>query len=88
MQANRPVPFDVQNDNRAYRGRPRHKLHAQYDDGGWQTWLRYTQGGRENIPTRPNFAGNHPADLFDRGLAYGYRQLTLATGSIRSSATS
>lgn len=32
--------------NKAFHGRPKAKVHFQYNRGGLETWLRYTQGGK------------------------------------------
>ncbi|QEG00582.1 Vitamin B12 transporter BtuB [Stieleria maiorica] len=85
VTAGEPVTFDVQDDGRGYRSKPKHKLHAQLTEGNLNAWVRYTRGGQQIDPDRRDVAlqpaGDAlPGDSFDDLLTSqaGYQQLTFA----------
>ncbi len=68
LQAGEPVPYALPNDRGSSLGKPKHKLHLQFDGGTddatrVSTWLRYTKGGDQ-------VANEHSKDNedFSRGL--------------------
>lgn len=80
------VPAGVFGDDReSWGSRSKMKLHAQYTNGNFDLWTRYTQGGEKATPTRGSFAlapfGGQPADLnYDTEVSafqFGYAQLTV-----------
>ncbi len=83
VPAGEPVPFEINNDHRAYRSSGKHKLHAQYTDGPLDAWVRYTVGGTQTPTTRGDYAlqpiGNAvAANTLDQLQAsgFGYQQVT------------
>lgn len=69
-----PVPFDTADYHSAHRGQPRHKLHLDYRQGDWRSWLRYTKGGQSRDLSDNSFASLTPQQLTAE--SYGYQQLT------------
>ncbi|MCV2370499.1 TonB-dependent receptor plug domain-containing protein [Roseateles oligotrophus] len=59
--AGEPVVFAIPNDNAAYEGKPRHKLHLQYSSDDWETWLRYSRGGTVTDMASDRTYINNPA---------------------------
>ncbi len=84
IPAGEPVPFDINDDHRAYRSMGKHKLHAQYTDGPLDAWVRYTVGGSQTPPSRSHLAERpigraKPSNSMDerRATQMGYQQLTM-----------
>ncbi|MBW8002278.1 MAG: TonB-dependent receptor plug domain-containing protein [Planctomycetes bacterium] len=46
VQSGSPVQFSINDDGEAFRRQPRVKLHAQYNKGNFETWVRWTKGGQ------------------------------------------
>ncbi len=83
--AGEPVTFNVPDDARSYRAQAKHKVHAQWTDGNFDAWVRYTRGGQQINPDRRDIAlppvgvaqpGSSFADL--QTSQAGYQQLTVA----------
>jgi hypothetical protein len=81
VTAGEPVTFNVPDDARSYRAKPKHKFHAQFTDGNFDAWVRYTRGGQQLNPDRRLVDGSAgPGNSFSdlqTGEA-GYQQLTVA----------
>jgi iron complex outermembrane receptor protein len=84
VNAGEPVTFDIPDDHRSYRAKPRHKMHAQYTNGPMDVWVRYTRSGEQTTPERTFIAlppigvappGSSFADL--RTEEAGYQQITV-----------
>lgn len=69
-----PIPFGTTDYHGAHRDQPRHKLHLDYRQGDWRSWLRYTKGGQSRDLSDNSFANLSPAQLAAE--SYGYQQLT------------
>jgi len=81
IEAGKPVPFDIPNDNRAYREQLKHKLHLQFSSGNTEAWVRYTKGGVELPTTRSRYfypAYGGPDSVQCK--KYGYQQATAFLG--------
>ncbi len=86
IESGEPVPFDIVDDHHAYRSKLKHKFHAQYNNGSFEAWLRYTRGGLKADVLRQSLAapplGRMPpgfsVDDFG-GRGFGYQQFTLYT---------
>ncbi|MDV6034797.1 MAG: TonB-dependent receptor [Phycisphaera sp. RhM] len=85
VTAGEPVTFNVQDDGRGYRSKPKHKFHAQVTDGNLNAWVRYTRGGQQIDPDRRDIAFD-PEGVAPPGSSFsdlqtsqaGYQQLTFA----------
>ncbi|WP_182867398.1 TonB-dependent receptor plug domain-containing protein [Rhodopirellula sp. JC639] len=85
VTAGEPVTFDVHDDGRSYRSKPKHKLHAQWTEGNLNAWVRYTRGGQQIDPDRRDIAFD-PVGVAPLGSSFddlltsqaGYQQLTFA----------
>jgi len=62
--------------NQAYRNMPKSKLHAQYTDGNFEAWVRYTRGGEytASLPWMPTWY---------RYQSQGYQQFTINTSYLQ-----
>ncbi len=79
IEAGEPVPFDIPEDNRAYRSQLKHKLHLQFSSGNTEAWVRYTKGGVELPTTRSRyFLYGDPDSVQSK--RYGYQQATAFLG--------
>jgi outer membrane receptor protein involved in Fe transport len=75
VRANQVVPFETTDHESAYRDKARHKAHIHYNNGAWDTWLRYTSGGIYQFSGQ--LVGRTPEETLDKG--FGYQQLTALT---------
>lgn len=83
--AGEPVTFVVPDDARSHRARTKHKFHAQWTKGNFDTWVRYTTGGNQINTDRRDIA-LAPAGIAPPGSSFadlqtaeaGYQQLTIA----------
>ena len=78
------VPGVFGDDRQSWRSRAKMKAHAQYTNGNFDFWMRYTQGGEKATPTRGEFAlppfGNRTPDFDYSGrdsFQFGYLQWTM-----------
>lgn len=71
------LPFPVGNYREAHREQLRHKLHIDYRQEDFTTWLRYTKGGVSRDLSLTSYSELNPAELTDE--SFGYQQATLTS---------
>jgi len=71
-----PLDSHQPRNNQGYRNMPKSKLHAQYTDGNFEAWVRYTRGGEytASLPWMPTWY---------RYQAQGYQQFTVSTSYVQ-----
>jgi outer membrane receptor protein involved in Fe transport len=84
ITAGEPLPYPFDNMGAEYENRPHIKLHAQYDNGGFTAWLRYTNGGQMLDQTdktySPGMWGQPDGFLPPFRAGVGYEQVTAFLG--------
>ncbi len=78
--AGEPLTFDLANDYQAFRSEAKHKLHAQYTNGDFDAWFRWTRGGTHQTTLRPHLVAGSVGDVV--GTQQGYQQFTLFAGEL------
>ncbi len=79
IEAGEPVPFDIPEDNQAYRSQLKHKLHVQFSSENTEAWVRYTRGGVELPTTRSRYFLYADPDTMGPK-QFGYQQVTAFLG--------
>lgn len=69
------VPFNVSNYRESHREQLRHKLHVDYRQDDFATWVRYTKGGIARDLSLGSYSSLDPAELTDE--SFGYQQATV-----------
>jgi outer membrane receptor protein involved in Fe transport len=79
--AGEPLTFALPNDGDAFRSEGKHKLHAQYNNGEFDAWFRWTRGGSHQTPHRNSIVLSGADPIEDVvGVEQGYQQFTLYAG--------
>lgn len=69
VNAGEPVPFYVFDNHGAARGQPKIKLHADFEQGDFRAWVRYSRGG-EQLSWEHKVFYEQPNGFAEPGTAY------------------